>query len=324
VGHQPETRTGAPPAAEKAPHPSTPEAPKEPARRGDAGRDGMPSIPPVVVDAPAGPPPPSKGGKPPGKQRRRLSTRARILAGVGVVLILVIVAIVVSSQTTSTTQCPLPGASITTSPPTGVVRPTKAVFQEDFSGRVSGWTDAGGERAGGHYTNGTYRICAEAVDEGGSAGSGPLKESSLYPSAPSNLRIEVDARRLTGSKDTGYGIFCRAGRNLNEGGYSFIIWNGFVSIAKYFDHSPWYSSFVDKPIPMLDANATNRLQVVCSSTDRQQGVHLAFSLNGKLIAEWNDTDNTFPAGTVGLLVATGPDATTAVEAEFDNFVVKQV
>jgi hypothetical protein len=52
-------------------------------------------------------------------------------------------------------------------------------------------------------------------------------------------------------------------------------------------------------------------------------VYLALWVNGEKVAEATD-ENPLPAGTVGLFVATGANAKTAVAAEFDNFAVKQV
>jgi hypothetical protein len=42
-----------------------------------------------------------------------------------------------------------------------------------------------------------------------------------------------------------------------------------------------------------------------------------------MVGEWTDETNPLPNGTVGMFVATGEKAKTAVEAEFDNFAVTQ-
>jgi hypothetical protein len=92
---------GAP--ARKAPDPSTTELPMVPERPEQAGQSHRPSIPPATPVPPGGARPALDRAEPSDKQRRRLSTRARILAGVGVgvVLILLIVAVVANSQRTS-------------------------------------------------------------------------------------------------------------------------------------------------------------------------------------------------------------------------------
>jgi len=183
-----------------APDPSATELPKASKQREQAERSPTPSIPSVAPATPAGPSP-ADSGKPPGKQRRRLSTRAWVLAGVGVgvVLILLIVAIVANSGTT-----PSPTGAITTSPTTN-----KVILQDDFSSRTSGWEDDG-SKPGSGYTNGAYRISSPPSAAGGGAGGVPTKASRVYPSAPPNLRIEVEGRRLpTSDQSMDYGVLCR-------------------------------------------------------------------------------------------------------------------
>jgi len=305
-------------ASVKSPDPSASEVLKAPERREGASWDHTPSVPLAAPATPGGAWPSADQSKPPDRQRRRLSTRARILAGaaVGVVLILVlIVAITANSGTT-----PPPAAVITaTSPSTRGV-----IFQDDFSGRASGWDDAGTNRIGGHYTNGAYRVYAAPVPGGGSVGGVPRMARSVYPSAPQNLRVQVAARRLTpaGDRDIGYGIVCRYGENT--GFYQFTIGNDYVDIAKSSNiGSDWVQLRV-AGLPAIDVNATNRLEAVCTRGRGQQAVHLVFSVNGKKVAEATDTKNPYGTGTVGVFAATGRDAKTAVEAEFDDFVVTQV
>ena len=233
---------------------------------------------------------------------------------------LIPVLIVAITANSDATPCPPPEAFTTTSPSTGSVKPPKVVFQDDFSDRVGGWDDAGSEPAGGHYTNGAYRFCVESVRGGHAPGSAPFKASSVYPSAPPDLRIEVDARRLAGDEDGAYGIFCRAdGENF----YAFRLGDGYVNIEKFLDHDPLYTGLKDAGTA-IDVNATNRLRAECTSVEGQQAVHLRFSVNGQVVADTTDTVNPLLTGTVGLLAGTGRTAKKAVEAEFDNFVVTRV
>jgi hypothetical protein len=152
-------------------------------------------------------------------------------------------------------------------------------------------------------------------------GGSPQTASSVYPSAPQNLRVDVDARRLAGGQDTAYGIFCRDGENT--GLYEFTLGNDYVNIAKASNTSSDWVALTSGGLPAIDVNATNRLEAVCTS-EGQQGVHLVFLVNGKKVAEATDTKNPYRTGTVGLFAGTGPDAKAAVEAEFDNFVVTQL
>jgi hypothetical protein len=308
----PATLPAARPAADQStpPDPSTTEVQEAPERPEQAGQRRAPSTPLSAPATAARTRPPSDSGKPLDKQRRHLSTRARVLAGagVGVVLILLIVAIVANSGTT-----PPPTGEMTTSPPT-----TAVIFQDDFSSRANGWDDTGSKRAGGHYKNGAYRVYTEAVADGTGEGGAPQNASRVYPSAPPSLRIEVEARMLTGDQYGTYGTICRV---TEERGYSFAIGDGFVTIVKY-TNSGSYDELANKDTSAINTNGINRVQTVCSSQG-QQAVHLVFSLNGKKVAEATDTKNPYLTGTVGVFAATGPDAKKAIEAEFDNFAVTQ-
>jgi hypothetical protein len=280
------------------------------AERRKAADDAAPVEMPTVkrTDPNTRGPSPSARDKRPDKQRLRLHARPRVLVGVGiaimVILLLLVVAIIANSGTSSSTM--------------GIV------FQDDFSSRAGGWDDAGDKRAGGHYTNGAYRIYAAPVPpDGGGEQSFPRKASSVYPSTPQNLRIEVAARRLPGSggQDTGYGIICR--NSESTGGYQFTLGDSYINIAKYSNANSYWVPLATGGLPAIDVDATNRLEAVCSSEGRQ-AVRLVFSVNGKKVAETTDTKDPFSTGAAGLFAGTGPDSKTAVEAEFDHFVITRV
>jgi len=230
---------------------------------------------------------------------------------------LVLIVVIVANSTT-TSQSPSTGAVITTSLST-----EKVTFKDDFSNRAGGWDDAGSKRVGGHYSNHAYRLYADPAVGDLAVGS-PRKATRVYPSAPPNLRIAVDARPIAGSdQDVGYHIFCRA--DEKNGAYAFIIWSGYVAIAKY--DSSGYHELKTADTSAAHANATNRMQGECTTVEGQQAVHLVFSVNGQVVADVTDTQNPFQTGTVGLGVKAGTNAhkaEKAVEAEFDNFVVTQV
>jgi hypothetical protein len=295
----------------KPPGPSATALPKASQRWEQAERSPAPSIPPAAPATPAWPSP-SEEGKPPGKQRRHLSTRARVLAGagIGVVLILVIVAIVANSGTT-----PPPTGAVTTSSPTQA-----PLFEDNFSSRAFGWEDAGKKPIGdhgGYYKNGAYRFYSEPV---GIWAAHPENASTVYPSAPPDLRIEVDARRLAGDQEAGYGISCRS---AEDSGYAFLIGDKVVGILKITAAS--IENLVVRNTQTIDADATSQLQAECTAVEGQQAVHLVFSVNNHKYAEVTDTKNPLLTGTVGLGVATGnTKSASAVEAEFDNLVVTQL
>jgi TIR domain len=241
--------------------------------------------------------PPSGSGPPPDDQHRRRFTWAWVLAGAGALLVLVVVAIVASSDRRPSTA-------------EGVI------FRDDFSGRASGWEDVGSASMGGHYTDDAYRISVPpAARDVVNRASFPAKARPVYPSAPSNLRIEVDGRRLPESNDdTGYGIQCRVD---GENYYDFTITDNDATIAKA--ESGIVREVLELPI---DANAMNRLQATCTNVEAegQRSVHLVFSVNDRVVAEYTDTKNPYLTGTVGLTVWTAPAERPGL-VQFDNFTV---
>jgi hypothetical protein len=139
----------------------------------------------------------------------------------------------------------------------------------------------------------------------------------VYPSAPGNISIEVDAQRLSENDTQGaYGIVCRHGSGR---AYSFTIWGDHVAIAKYGVPDPdAYTELVAEETPdALDDNGVNRLRATCKNDGEQ--LLLDFWVNNRLVATAIDVENRIQTGTVGLTAATGESG--AVEAEFDNFEV---
>jgi hypothetical protein len=290
-----------------APGPSPTAGPAAPQPRGQAGRSPTPSVEPTAAATPAERPP-SESGRPPDLRRRRPSTRARVLAGVGagVVLIVAIVAIVANSGT----MPPSMGAATTTPPATD-----RVIFRDDFSSEASGWGPYGAPETG-RYANGAYRISAPPSAAGGE-GASPGNASGVYPSAPSNIRIEVQGRRLPAS-DQGmeYGVACRID---GDNGYVFTISDNDAKIARY---GAKYKALKEAQVP-VNAASTNRLRAVCTSVEGQQAAHLELWANGRKAVETTDRDHPLRSGTVGLVVGTYRTKRVSV-AEFDNFVVTQV
>ena len=226
--------------------------------------------------------------------RRRLFTRQGMLVAGGIAAVLVLL---------------LVGAFIATS---NNGDGDAVVFEDDFSGQASGWT-------GGEYADGAYRLKFETLPDttGFSVLGLPKNANSVYPSAPENVRIAVDARRLSENNPEGaYGITCRNGRDR---AYTFTIWGNHVGIAKYgVPDSDAYEELTAQVIPgAVDETGTNRLEAVCKSDGQQ--VLLEFRVNGEAVADARDTENRLHTGAAGLVVSTGPEG--VIEAEFDNFVV---
>ncbi len=206
-------------------------------------------------------------------------------------------------------------ASSNTDPPSEGV-----IFSDDFSGRAAAWTDAHGDSSSGYYNGDTYRIHSEPKPDGGGEWSSPRNAVGVYPSSPPNVRIDVEALRISGTTPHSYGILCRLdGVNF----YALSAGEGFVSIEKYIEDDPYFFELAYE-LTAIDMSATNRLQASCTSDDEGQSVHLALSVNGSMIAEATDTDNPLAGGTVGLWAAMFPNTPDATEAEFDNFAITEL
>jgi hypothetical protein len=200
----------------------------------------------------------------------------------------------------------------------------QVVFQDDFASRANGWDDAGSTRAGGHYTNDAYRVFAEPTGKGSTEGSPPRSAGSVYPSAPSNLRIEVDAKAFTVPEGTAYGVACRVSQDAKSG-YLFMVGNDYVNISKYGVDGSYTQLSDDTGLPLpagFKVNGTNRLEADCFSDEEDEAVHLVFRVNGKVAAEATDSKGPLTAGTVALVAEAYEEAEKAVEVEFDNFVVQ--
>jgi hypothetical protein len=252
--------------------------------------------------------------KPPDRASERLS-RWQIFMFVfgGVVVVVLIVGSLIREPRQTGTD------ATTASSPTRQV-----VFQDDFASRANGWDDAGSTRAGAHYTNDAYRLFAEPTGKGSTEGGAPRNASSVYPSAPANLAIEVDAKALTVPEGTAYGVACRVNQNETSG-YLFTVGNDYVNISKYgMDGSYKQLSDVNGlPLPSgFKVNGTNRLEANCNGGEGDGAVSLVFRINGQVAAEATDTKDLLTAGTVALVAETYEDPKKAVEVEFDNFVVQ--
>jgi len=143
-----------------------------------------------------------------------------------------------------------------------------------------------------------------------------MRASSVYPSAPSNIRIEVQGRRLPESdQNMSYGISCRI---HGDNAYVFSISDDYASIERYGA----YKLLKEAKIP-VNANSANRLQAICTSVKGTRAVRLELWVNGKKAAEVTDADHPLPTGTVGLIVGFYQTKRVSM-AEFDNFTVSRV
>ena len=111
-----------------------------------------------------------------------------------------------------------------------------------------------------------------------------------------------------------YGILSRV---HGDNGYEFSIGDNYAKIAK---RGAKYETLASVET-QVNLDSKNRLEVVCTSLEGQQAVHLELWVNGQKAVEMTDKDSPLPTGTVGLTVGTYR-AKRAGVAEFDNFVVR--
>ena len=246
-----------------------------------------------------------------------LSRRVRrlILAGVGGTVLVVITAIVlVATLTRSTPEVHvMPSPTV---PPTGTV-----VFRDDFSGDVNGWDASGrgsGATDGGYYQDGAYRYFVHPVDE--ERWAGPQNARSLFPSAPLNLLLGVDAHWIAGDSDATFGLSCRA--TVEGGFYALVLGQGYAAILKAgtgVDFRELASVSFN-----VDLNAGNQLQAMCATGKDNSSVHLVLWVNGRAVAEVTDTDNPLMGGAAGIAAGGGRNVKNTIEAEFDDFVATRI
>jgi hypothetical protein len=198
------------------------------------------------------------------------------------------------------------------------------VFSDDFTGQAAGWTDARDDPTNGFYVDGAYHVHAPPRDDGGGEWSSPREAPAVYPSGPANIRVEVDARRVLGAEPTqAYGVLCRvSGDNF----YSFTAGTDGVAIEKYFDYPPFFKDLTPADIPQVDVDidANNHLQGDCTTNGDGSSVDLVFTLNGTEVARQTDNQQPLPPAGVGFYAAMAPNTKSAIEAEFDNFVVTEL
>ena len=240
--------------------------------------------------------PPPDDGEPSDGRSHRFSRRAWILAAAGVAVVLLGVAGVVA---------------ITNRGGGGDSGNASVIFEDDFSSGAGGWLPAPGSAGTARYQNGAYYISAPA---GEVVAAVPQKADSVYKSAPPSVSIEVETHLITNPSDSPlYGILCRT----TETGYAFVVDGQQARIIKFF--SDGSEEDLNHRRAQVDLKGTNELSATCQSDEAQTQVHLQFEVNGDSVVKATDTSPT-GNGTVGLF-GSGEDSSSAVEVQFDNFVV---
>jgi hypothetical protein len=179
------------------------------------------------------------------------------------------------------------------------------LYQDDFSTSAGGWSRVRDVSGITDYDQEGYRIQVLQPDT----------EFWSHPGLKlSDVRIEVEARTLSGPDENLFGVICRYQDEQNF--YFFLIGNdGFFVIGKTKNGE---QSFIGMDTfgfhPALQENhAVNRIRAECITDD------LVFYVNGIQIANVEDSD--FSEGDVGLIAGTFHQPGTDIL--FDNFVARK-
>jgi hypothetical protein len=176
------------------------------------------------------------------------------------------------------------------------------IYQDDFSEPNSGWQQTSEEAYENGYENGEYYILVKKSDWSAWVWN---ENTEVFE----DFTIEVDARLVSGSEQSSYGIIFRW---VSGGGfYRFLVsGSGYYSVGAKTDnvwtelHPCTESAFIKR------GNSTNHLQVVC------RGSEIGVWVNGYYLT--TVIDDSLAAGWVGMIVST-TDPNTRVA--FDNIIV---
>jgi hypothetical protein len=178
----------------------------------------------------------------------------------------------------------------------------RILYQDDFSEPGSGWDVTTEEGYTLGYDSGGYAIT--------------ITQPNLTVWSPArqdfnDVRIEVDATKLTGPEDNYFGLLCRmTGSNLY---ILFVGSDGMYGIYKIREGEfrQLTTGVVEEGGPILPGDSKNHLAAECV------GDKLALYANEEWVA--GATDDEFKSGDVGLLAATFDEQ--GVRILFDDFVV---
>lgn len=191
------------------------------------------------------------------------------------------------------------------------------LFEDNFSTPTERrWADdVDTEGTGGRYTDGTYHIVAEREMGGG----GVLVSARTRPAQ--DVHLTVDAHRVEGTANSGYGygLFCRADGRDNL--YRFTIWAQHSVIEKRIDGQSTNLGTSNRFTAPQD-DARKRLDAVCRTIRGGRAVRLELRVNDEVILSPTDDDSPHTSGGgFGMHVALGGGGNIGdtVEVEFDNF-----
>lgn len=194
--------------------------------------------------------------------------------------------------------CTLP----TVAAPVVKTAPGTVLFKDDFATPESGWDRTQYAQGVMDYYGGGYRMLVDALDS--NIWSTPHKDYT-------DVRVEVDAGKLSGPDENRLGLICRSdGRNY----YFFIISSdGYYGLGLFSSgQAKLLGQEQMQPSSAIHTGmAVNHLRVDCN------GDSLTAYVNGLQLSTVKDT--TFKHGDVGLVAGTFKQPGTDIV--FDNFVV---
>ncbi len=217
-----------------------------------------------------------------------------------VLFIFGIVACKSSSPAPTGEPLPKPGLS-----PVPTVSSPKVIYQDDFSNPDSGWSRATQANGLADYDDGVYRILVNTpnTDIWGLAGR-----------SFGDVRVEVDAFKVSGDRNNRFGIVCRASEAVKF--YVFIISSdGYYGIGKIkgLDYQLIGMDAMLRSDKIPRGSGMIRLRADCV------GNTLSLYVNDEMIYQTQDTE--FDSGDAGLIA--GTYSIPGTDIRFDNFEVLQ-
>ena len=199
------------------------------------------------------------------------------------------------------------GSDPTSTPAGSEPKPTEPVgpevlFTDDFSSSFSGWYTKVEELGVTDYADGEFRIYIN-------------EPSTIRWSNPDrtfgDVVIDVDARKVGGPDDNGFGVICRYldGNNFY---YFAVSSDGYYVISKYVDNE--YTTlgtgqYEPSEVIKTGDGSINQIHAECV------GNRLQLAVNGQVLADFRDDSLT--SGDVGLFASSYDEL--GVDIYFDNY-----
>lgn len=180
-------------------------------------------------------------------------------------------------------------------------------YQDNFDDTGSGWYASTFEAGEHSYQDGGYRIFLSSAD---------WFSWAVNPTAVeySDVRVEVDGRKLSGPDTNEYGVLCRVDYDASSLYAGVVTSDGNFAIYKSIEEGP--IEFIGMAAmgfsqAVKQGGETNRVRFDCI------GNTLTLYANGTQLVQV--TDDTLPSGEVGVYSGTFEEGGT--EILFDNFAV---